>query len=234
MVIWDNLIQSLSQPFLWSSFIVIFVLIIASIIIGWRVKKLKVGQKPSMFIAAIISLVGFLNDFTKSHTGKQWKFVAPHILTMALLLFSLNVSGMFGLDTPTKYTAITVTFAIWAFLLIQATGLKSRKWKHFGTLVGPVKWMSPFMIPMNILSDLTPLLSMTLRIFGNIASGAVLILLVSGLTGWASIGVLPVLNLIFDVGFGLIQTIVFIILTLVFTGNKLERDDLELDFMATL
>jgi len=222
---WFN---AIAQPYFWSSLIVIFILCIAAVLIGWRVKKLKVGDKPGLFISAIVSFVGFINSFVKTNTGKQWKFVAPHILTLAILLFFLNISGLFGLTTPTRFTAITIVFALWAFMLIQVTGFKSRKMRHFGSLVGPVKWMAPIMIPMNILSDLTPLLSMTLRIFGNIASGAVLMALIYGLMGWAAPMVTPALHLVFDIGFGLIQTVVFIILTLVFTGNKLEKTDLEL------
>lgn len=224
----ESWIDAFRQPWLWSSFIVITILIIAAIIIGQKVKKLEIGDKPNMFLAGVISLVGFLNDFTKNNVGKQWRFVAPHILTLAILLFSLNVSGIFGLKTPTAYTAITVTFALWAFMLIQVTGFRSRKFRHFGSLVGPVKWMAPIMIPINILSDLTPLLSMTLRIFGNIASGALIVSLVMGLTGWGGIVVLAPVNAIFDIGFGLIQTIVFIILTLIFIGNKLDTTDLEI------
>ena len=223
----EILLESLRQPYIWSSLIVVLVLCILAIIIGQKVKKLKVGEKPGLIIAVVISFVSFINNYTKQNVGEQWKFVAPHILMLSIFLFVLNISGLFLLDTPTKYTTITVGFAIWAFGIIQVTGIRSKKVRHLGTLVGPLKPMSPLMIPLNILSDVTPLLSMTLRIFGNIASGALLMSLIYGLLSWGSIFVAPPLHLIFDIGFGLIQTVVFIVLTLVFTANKLDEKEFE-------
>jgi F-type H+-transporting ATPase subunit a len=77
------------------------------------------------------------------------------------------------------------------------------------------------------MSDITPLISMTLRLFGNIASGAALLYMIYNITGYFSpIAALP-LHILFDIGFGLIQTIVFVLLTVIFASNKTDENDLE-------
>lgn len=172
-----------------------------------------------------IFLVKFINDYVKTNIGKHWRFVAPLVLGLGIMIFTSNISGLFLLDTPTKNTTVTFAFALISIFIIQATGIKSRKWRHLQTLVGPMPWMSPIMIPLNLISDLMPLLSMTIRLFGNIVSGAALLTLVYSMAGWFSPVVTPALHLIFDIGFGLIQTIVFILLTIIFTSNKLEESD---------
>ncbi len=211
--------------YIWGSWLIVLLVIIIGFIVRHKVKKLSIGDKPSKPLTAIIALVDFMNTYVKKNIGKHWRFVAPILLALAMYMFLLNISGLFLIDTPTKYTTVTVVFAIYSVLIVQITGIISRKWRHLGTLVGPIKWMSPIMIPLNIISDFTPLLSMTLRLFGSVASGAALMSLIYGMTSWASIIVAPAFHVIFDVGFGLIQTVVYVLLTVIFTSNKLDSKD---------
>lgn len=218
-----------SIPFyIWSSYIIVFTLIILFIVVNKQLKHLKLGEKPGLFLTVFISLVAFINSYVKTNIGKHWRFVAPLVLGLGVLIFVSNISGLFLLDTPTKYTTVTLSFALVSVYITQATGIKSRKWRHAKTLVGPMPWLSPIMVPLNLLSDLMPLISMTVRLFGNIASGAALLTLVYAFGSWTAIFLAPPLHLIFDIGFGLIQTIVFVLLTIVFTSNKLEESDFEI------
>jgi len=220
----------LTVPFyIWSSFIIVFILSILSIIIGRKVNKLKVGQAPGKFLTAVITFVKFMNDYAKNNIGKHWRFLAPIILTLAIFIFTSNISGLFLLDTPTKYATVTLAFAIVSVLTIQAVGLISKGIGHFKTLMGPIWWFSPVMIPLNIMSDLVPLISMTMRLFGNIASGAAVVVLIYSASGAFTFITAPIVHTIFDIGFGLIQTIVFVLLTTVFSSNKIDEKDLEFE-----
>jgi len=201
-----------------ASLIVMLIIMIFAIVVGVRVKKLKIGDKPSKVLTIVISFVSFMNKTCKKNVGTAWKFVAPIIITLSVYLFCLNIAGMFGLPTPTAYTSITVTFAIFAFFIIQGTSIYKQKMRHLKTFISPI----PVMLPINILSDLTPLISMTLRLFGSIASGAALIGLVYQLLGWFSPLVTPPLHVIFDIAFGFLQCMVYVLLTIIFASNKLE------------
>lgn len=214
--------------YIWSSLIIVLIVTIFSILIGRKVNQLKIGQKPGKIITGIISFVEFMNNYAKNNIGKHWKFLAPIILSLAIFIFLSNVSGLFLLDTPTKYATVTLAFSIVSVLTIQAVGLKSRGIKHFKTLMGPMWWFSPVMVPLNIMSDLTPLISMTMRLFGNVASGAAVVALIYSVSGVFTVITGPIVHAIFDIGFGIIQTIVFVLLTTVFSSNKVETSDLEI------
>ncbi|CCV64816.1 ATP synthase F0 sector subunit a [Alteracholeplasma palmae J233] len=211
--------------YMWTTIIIVIFVTIISLIVNIKIRKLKVGDKPSKFLTAFIVGIDAFNKFIKGNIGKHWKYVSPLVLTLAVTVFLSNISGLFALDTPTKYTTITAALALFSFFIVQSTGIVSRKWRHIKTLGEPIV----FIFPLNLLSDFMPLLSMTLRLFGNIASGAVLVGLVYQLTGWFSIIVAPPVQLIFDIGFGTIQTLVFVMLTVVFSAGKLETSDLELE-----
>jgi F-type H+-transporting ATPase subunit a len=189
--------------------------------VGKKVEKLNPTDRPSNFIVIFISFVKFFNNFIKGYVGKQWKWLSPLILTLATYVFVSNISGMFALDSPTKYTAITFSLSIFAFLIIQITGLISSKWKHFLSIFKPI----PVMMPLNLIGEITPIISIALRLFGNLISGTVFIVLIYRFTGWLSVIIAPAFHLIFDLGFGFIQALVYVLLTVIFTSSKIDDKD---------
>lgn len=189
--------------------------------VGKKVEKLNPKDRPSKFIVIFISFVKFFNNFIKGYVGKQWKWLSPLILTLATYVFVSNISGMFALDSPTKYTAITFSLSIFAFLIIQITGLISSKWKHFLSIFKPI----PVMMPLNLIGEITPIISIALRLFGNLISGTVFIVLIYRFTGWLSVIIAPAFHLIFDLGFGFIQALVYVLLTVIFTSSKIDDKD---------
>lgn len=205
-----------------SIIVITLILSILLIIIGSKVKKLKVDEKPSKFMALILTGVDGFNSFIKGTVGKKWKYVAPLTLALGIAIFFTNISGMFGMDTPSKYISVTLAFSIISVLIVQSTGVVSQGWRHIKTLFQPF----PFMFPMNLMSDVTPLISMTVRLFGNIVSGSILIMMIYHLLGFAAPIVAAPLHLLFDLGFGFIQTVVFVLLTVIFASNKVDENDL--------
>ena len=189
--------------------------------VGKKVEKLNPKDRPNKFIVIFISFVKFFNNFIKGYVGKQWKWLSPLILTLATYVFVSNISGMFALDSPTKYTAITFSLSIFAFLIIQITGLISSKWKHFLSIFKPI----PVMMPLNLIGEITPIISIALRLFGNLISGTVFIVLIYRFTGWLSVIIAPAFHLIFDLGFGFIQALVYVLLTVIFTSSKIDDKD---------
>ncbi|MDX9691998.1 MAG: FoF1 ATP synthase subunit a [Acholeplasmataceae bacterium] len=208
-----------------TSLFLMAVLILLSYIVGSKVSKLDVRDKPSKFLTIFISFIGFFNKFVKENIGKHWRYVAPLTLSMAFYVFISNISGIWALDAPTKYTAITFSLSIIAFIIVQSTGFISKSWKHLLSIFSPL----PPMAPLNIISEFTPIISMALRLFGNIATGALVLTLVYRMLGWASIIVAPGFHLLFDIGFGLIQTLVIVLLTIIFASLKVDEADLNIE-----
>ncbi|MDD3067530.1 MAG: F0F1 ATP synthase subunit A [Acholeplasmataceae bacterium] len=197
---------------------------IFSVLISIKINQMDVRDKPGKFMTVIISFIEMMNNFIKGYIGKHWKFLAPPVITLALYVFVSNISGLVALDSPTRYTSITFSVSITAFTLIQLMGFKSMGWKH---LLGIFKPLAP-MAPLNIVSEFTPILSMALRLFGNIASGALLMTIIYGATGWLSIIVAPAFHLVFDIGFGLIQTMVVVMLTVIYSSMKVDESDFDI------
>ena len=191
------------------------------IIVGCRIKKVKPEDKTPLWLMPFIILVDIINNMSKENLGKMWKHYSPYFLTLAIFLFIANISGIFGLTSPTSYLLVNAALAFLSFLVIQLTGIISNGGKSYlKSFFEPIF----VLLPINLIGEITLPVSLALRLMGNIMSGAVLSKMIFGLAGWYAIPFLPVYNAIFDIFFGLIQTVVFLLLTIMFAGNKLNED----------
>jgi len=222
----ENIWEVIKNPpgYFLTSVILMVLIMLFSVIIGFKVKRMDPRAKPGKLMALVIGGIGFFNGFVKEVIGKHWKVITPIILSLGIYIFISNISGVTGLQTtPTKYSAITFSLSIVAVFTIQMMGFISRGKEYVKSIFEP----TPFIAPLNIIGELTPLISLALRLFGNIASGSLIMFLIYKLTGWASLLVAPAFHLVFDIGFGIIQTVVFVLLTLILSSTKIDEDDLD-------
>lgn len=221
-------------PYFITSLVIMGLIMLASVLIGFKVKRMDVKAKPNKFMSLVIGGIAFLNEFVKDVIGKHWRVITPIILSLGMYILISNISGITGLPyTPTKYSAITFSLSIVAVFVIQMMGFISRGKGHLKSVFEP----TPFIAPLNIIGEITPLVSLALRLFGNVASGALILYLIYALPsaiqigsvnlGWLAIVLTPVFHLVFDIGFGVIQTVVFVLLTLILSSTKIDEDDLD-------
>lgn len=217
---WKSLTPSIK-----STIIITVVLLIFIIIIRIMMRNYDSTKPAKGLILFVEKFFKLMNNFTKEMMGKRWKIFAPYFITLAVFLFVANISGLFGLTPPTTSLTVTGTLAIITFLMIQIFGMVS---------TGPKQYLKDIctpipMTPMNIIGELAFPLSLMFRLFGNILSGAILTTLIYSFFGWLSVLITPGLHLIFDIGFGLIQTLVFVILSAVFIANKFSENEFEME-----
>lgn len=219
----SDLYKSLS-PSIKSTVIITFILAIILIIVGVKLRKYKYDDCPKGLILVLEWLVETINDMCKSTVGKRYKKLAPYLLTIAILLFIYNISGLFGFRPPTASVSVTFAFSLTTFVLVEVYGIKSQGvLGHLKGYLDPI----PLFLPMNIISDIAIPISLGLRLFGNILSGVVIMSLVYSVLGWAAVALAPILHLYFDIFSGFIQTLVFCMLTLVFIAGKLPDSEVE-------
>lgn len=221
-----NLIYLSLPSQVWSTIIITVVLSLIFIIVGCKIKKVNPKGKTPIWMIPFVILVDLINKMTKDNVGKFWKAYAPYFLTLAIFLCVSNISGIFGLQSPTSYLIINAALAVITFFIIQVTGIVSN-----GILNYSKSFFEPvfLLFPINIIGEVTLPVSLALRLMGNIMSGAVLSKIIFGLLGWIAIPVLPFYNAIFDIFFGVVQTAVFLLLTIIFTGNKVSDKDKIID-----
>ncbi|HRF70173.1 MAG: F0F1 ATP synthase subunit A [Anaeroplasmataceae bacterium] len=214
-------LSTISKPVL-SSLIITIVLCIICILLSFKIKKVDPLKKTPLWLVPFTMLIDMINTFIKQNIGKRWKSYAPWFLSISVFIFCSNISAVFLLENPTGYVLITLALAITSFFVIQGAGIVSNGF--FGYLKGFLD-PNPIMLPMNIIGEFSLPISLCLRLFGNIISGSVIAILIKGFLGWFAIPFMPLVNIVFDIGFGLIQTAVFVILSIIFTSMKIKDDE---------
>ena len=216
-----------------SSLIVILIIIVLAIIIGIRAHFHDPLKKPKGLLLIAEIGVNYFDNFVKDLTGTALPNFGGFILGVAAYLFIAFIFGLTGLPSPVTYMAVPLSLGLTTFLLIHFISARFTKWGYFKRYVDPI----PVFLPVNLLSMWAPLLSLTLRLFGNaIAGWALLTIVESGLRNasaaifsfipseWNQVFLAPIplalLHAYFDLFSGLIQTIVFISLTAIFIGQE--------------
>ena len=213
-------------PQMKSSFVITGVLIIFSILLGLRIKKLKPTDKPPLIIVVLEMAVDVINNLVKTNIGKRWRFYAPYILTLAMFLLFANTSSIWGLTPPTSYVSLNAALALISFLLVQGTGIVTNGIKEYAkSFVGPLPILAILILPINLIGEFAFPFSLCLRLFGNILSGGVLSLFLQGMLGHWIVLVNPVFNAIFDIALGFIQVLVFVLLTTIFISMKVNEEE---------
>lgn len=205
------------QPELVFSLIIMSVLGAFFVYAGRKVALADATKKPKGIVLVVETGVEMIYNYMKSIMPSKFEAnYFPYFAMLFCYLLISNISGLFAFDSPTSNYSIALTMTAITFFLIQFNAIKK---KGIGHYIKDIVWP-----PTNILSTLSPLISISFRIFGNILSGTILMSLVYTFTGWLSssifgnINVLgpilaPILHAYFDIFAGVIQTIVFVTLS---------------------
>ncbi|MEE1312272.1 MAG: F0F1 ATP synthase subunit A [Lachnospiraceae bacterium] len=172
---------------------------------------------PNGFQNFIEFLVEALEGIVKGSMGRQAKSFVNYIGTIMLFIFLSNISGLFGLRPPTADYGTTLALALITFVLIQYGAFKTSGLGVFTDLFKPL----PFLFPINLIGEFATPLSLSLRLFGNVMAGTVMLGLWYGLLPiFAKLGVPTFLHAYFDLFSGAIQTYVFAMLSMVYISDK--------------
>ena len=200
---------------------VCMILIMATIMIFAVVarKKIMHAEEVPTGLQNIVELaVETLEGFVNSSMGKNGRKYICYVGTLFLYILLSNISGLFGLRPPTADYGTTFSLALITFVMIQYNNLKYNKIGAFTGLFQPI-W---FLFPINLIGEIATPVSMSLRLFGNVMAGTVMMALYYGLLPlFAKIGIPAFLHVYFDLFSGAIQAYVFSMLTMVFITDKI-------------
>ena len=218
---------------------------IAFVVIGKKIDKLDPMQKPKGFLGAVILGCNSVFHSVEQNVGtKTSKKLTPYILVLWIYIFFSNIISLFGLESPTANLSVTLLLAFITWVLIQITEFRYGGVKaYFHSFIEPL----PVMLPMNIIGKFSTMISMSLRLFGKITCGGIMMqliylgaqLLSKKIASWFGAAgsvfnfmapvLTPLLHAYFDLFSGFIQTLVFVTLTMVLIGNDMPDEAKTID-----
>ena len=146
----------------------------------------------------------------------------PLVAAVGMFVFVSNVIGIIpGFESPTSNINITLPLALLVFFYYNYEGIKKNGVvKYFAHFAGPVKILAPLMFPIEIVSHLSRIISLSFRLFGNIKGDDLFLWVLLMLVPF--IAPLPAyLLLSFS---AILQTFVFMILIYVYLAGAVAVD----------
>jgi F-type H+-transporting ATPase subunit a len=172
---------------------------------------------------------GSLDGFVGGLIGPGYQKYMPLIGTLFVYIFLMNIGIMIPWwGSATSNINVTAGLALVVFVYVQYEGIRANGLigyiKHF---VGEPVWLAPLNFPLHVIGEFAKLLSLSLRLFGNIFGEDTVIVILIGLVGMFKIPWLPLQGFMYPLSIfaGGVQAMVFCILTCIYIAMMTVHDD---------
>jgi F-type H+-transporting ATPase subunit a len=165
-------------------------------------------------------VVSTLEDIVVQIMGEHGRPYFPLIATLALFILSCNLIGILPwFQSATNNLNTTLALALIAFTVTHVVGIKEHGTHYLKHFLGPVPWLIPLMLPIEIIGHLSRVLSLSFRLFGNIMGEDLAIIILTILVPY----LVPLPMMFLQVFTSFIQTLVFIMLTMMYITGSMEE-----------
>ncbi len=161
---------------------------------------------------AVVSGILYIGrDVANEKVARKYLILAG---SLAIFIFFGNLLEIIpGFEPPTGNINLTLTLALIVFIYYHYEGIKAQGLGHYiAHFAGPVKWLSPLMFPVEVLSHFSRIISLSFRLFGNIKGDDLFLLVLLMLAPW----VFPLAGFALMTFSAVLQAFVFMVLTYVY------------------
>ena len=163
----------------------------------------------------------FIQQQSREIIGPHSEGYTAFLLTLGFFILICNLIGLIpGFESPTAVKFVPLGCAITAFFYYQAQGFKHAGIGYLKHFAGPMPALAPLMVPIEIISHLARVLSLTIRLFANMFAGDMVTLVFISLI---PIGV-PIIFLGLHIGVSFLQTYIFVLLTTVYLQGAVAEE----------
>jgi F-type H+-transporting ATPase subunit a len=178
-------------------------------------------EKP----AAVQHLAEMTNEFVseqgESIIGHGYERFISYLTVLVLFILLANLMGLVpGLESPTANPVVPLGFALVTFLYYHYHGVRENGFAYVKQFLGPVWWLYPLLLPIEIISHLARVLSLTVRLYANMFAGDLVTLAFFSLV---PIGI-PLIFLGLHLGVAVVQAYVFFLLAAIYLSLAVAHD----------
>ncbi|MBZ5707357.1 MAG: F0F1 ATP synthase subunit A [Acidobacteriia bacterium] len=178
-------------------------------------------DKPGALQHVFEGIHGFIVGQSEEIIGHHSEGFTPFLVALACFILTCNLIGLIpGFESPTAVPVVPLGCAVTAFIYYQTQGFKHHGIAYLKHFAGPMWWLAPIMLPIEIISHVARMLSLTVRLFANMFAGDMVTLVFFSLV---PVGV-PILFLGLHIGVSFLQTYIFILLTTVYLAGAVAEE----------
>jgi len=178
-------------------------------------------EKPGSAQHIAEMLHGMVSEQAESIIGHGFERFVPFVTVVFVFILLSNLLGLLpGFISPTAKAWVPLGIASLTFLYYHYQGVRANGLGYVKQFLGPVWWLAWLMLPIEIISHLARVLSLTVRLYANMFAGDLVTLAFFSLVPIA----VPVVFLGLHLGVSVIQAYVFMLLAMIYLGQATAHD----------
>ena len=163
----------------------------------------------------------FVSDQAESIIGHGYERFVGYLTVLGLFILIANLMGLVpGLESPTADVVVPLGFALVTFVYYHFHGIRENGFAYIKQFLGPVWWLSWLLFPIEIISHLARVLSLTVRLYANMFAGDLVTLAFFSLV---PVGI-PLIFMGLHLGVAIVQAYVFLLLAAIYLSLAVAHD----------
>jgi len=206
----------------WADFMVMQILVAVILILLFAVLRTRLSVARPGGMQHIFEMIhGFVSEEAEGQVGHDSHRHIVLFETLFIFLIFCNLIGIIpGFVSPTQVIYVPVGCALIAFVYFNWVGIRKHGFKYAKHFVGPIWWLAPLMIPIEVIGTLARLLSLSVRLFANMYAGEQVTLVFLSLTYLVA----PAIFMGLHVFVGLLQAYIFVLLTMIYVAGAVAEE----------
>jgi len=197
------------------TWLIIALLALLSIMATKALKAVPGGLQNFMEV-----IIGGIENMIVETMGEHGRPFFPLIATLAIFILVSNLIGLIpGFFPPTANINTTAACAVVVFVMTHVVGVKEHGFKYIKHFMGPILWLAPMMFFIEVIGHFSRVISLTLRLFGNMNGHELVLMIFFGLAPF----LVPLPMMMMGVLVSFIQAFVFMLLAMIYIQGSLEH-----------
>ena len=178
-------------------------------------------EKPGGLQHLVEAAEEFVAEQAHGVMGHGYERYIPYAITILYFILLSNLLGLVpGFESPTANPTVPLGCAVLTFVYYHFHGLRVQRHRYIKQFIGPVWALAPLMLLIEVVSHFARILSLTVRLYANMFAGDMVTL--------AFFSLVPVLVPVVFLGLhlfvSLVQTFIFVMLTLVYLAMAVSEE----------
>lgn len=211
------------EPRPWEGFIVMELLVALILILLFAFLRPRLSMdRPGKLQHTFELFYNFVHGESEDAVGHGGAKYLPYFGTLFLFVLLCNLIGIIpGFESPTMNPSVPAGCAVATFCYYNLMGLREQGvGKYLAHFAGPMPFLAPLMVPIELISHMARPLSLTVRLFANMYAGEQVTVVFLGLTYFA----VPAIFMGLHVFVSLLQAYIFMLLTMMYVSGAVSHE----------
>jgi F-type H+-transporting ATPase subunit a len=206
----------------WADFVTMQILVALLLIVTFGILRTRLSfDRPGRLQHVFELIYGFVHDQAEDQVGHDAHKYLAFFGTIFLFILTSNLIGLIpAFESPTMNAPVTAGCAVATFIYYHTMGIWANGLGYIKQFMGPMLPLAPLMLPIELVSHLARMLSLTVRLFANMFAGEQVTLVFLSLTKF----LVPVIFMGLHVFVGLVQAYIFMLLAMVYVGGAVAHE----------